>query len=70
VVKRRGKPEAFVAVARAVPVTTWQLLNDPTLRFQDLTRTTTVRVYKHRKARDRVHGLEALVSTVALTAAA
>ena len=35
-VKRMGKPKAYVAIARSILVVIWHLLNDPTASFYDL----------------------------------
>jgi hypothetical protein len=36
IVKHRGKLKALVAVARSIPSTIWNMLNDATARFRDL----------------------------------
>jgi transposase len=70
-VKRRGKMKALVAVARSILVIVWNLLADPTARFQDLgsdfySRT----VHTERRTRNLVHQLEALGLQVTITPAA
>jgi hypothetical protein len=71
IVRRRGKLKALVAVARSILVIIWNLLTDPTARYQDLgagyhaSRTDT-----GRKVRSHIRQLEALGFTVALTQAA
>jgi transposase len=71
IVKRRGKLKALVAVARSILVIIWQLLTDPTARYQDLgSDYYASRVNKDRRARGHIRQLEALGFTVTLTQAA
>jgi transposase len=70
-VKRRGKLQALVAVARSILVIIWHLLADPTARFHDLgadfyTNPTNT----DRKTRNHIRQLQALGFTVTLTPAA
>ncbi len=71
IVKRRGKLQALVAVARSILVIIWHLLADPAARYQDLgagyhaSRTDT-----GKKIRNHIRQLEALGYTVTLTEAA
>ena len=71
IVKRRGKLKALVAVARSILVIIWQLLADPTARYQDLGPDYYAsRTNKDRRARSHIRQLEALGFTVTLTQAA
>ena len=71
IVKRRGKLKALVAVARSILVIIWQLLADPTARYQDLgSDYYASRTNKDRRARSHIRQLEALGFTVTLTQAA
>ena len=70
-VKRRGKLQALVAVARSILVIVWHLLADATARFHDLgSDYHTTRIDKDRKALNHVRQLQALGFTVTLSAAA
>src|SRR5207344_2727321 len=70
IVKRRGKLKALVAVARSILVIIWQLLADPTARYQDLgSDYYASRTNKDRRARSHIRQLEALGFTVTLTQA-
>ena len=70
-VKRIGKLNALVAVARSILVIVWHLLADPTARFHDLGADYhTSRIDKGRKTRNLVHQLEALGHKVTLQPAA
>jgi transposase len=66
-VKRRGKLKALVAVARSILVIVWQLLADPTARYQDLGADFyTRRIDRNRRQRHLVRQLEALGYAVRL----
>jgi transposase len=70
-VKRRGKRNALVAVARSILVIIWHMLADPTARFHDLgadfyTNPTDT----DRKTRNHIRQLQALGFTLTLTPAA
>ena len=55
-VKRCGKLEALVAVARSILVIVWHLLADPTARFHDLGADFYARrIDKERRIRQLVH---------------
>ena len=70
-VKRIGKLNALVAVARSILVIVWHLLADPTARFHDLGADYhTSRIDKGRTTRNLVHQLEALGHKVTLQPAA
>jgi transposase len=71
IVKRRGKLKALVAVARSILVIVWQLLSDPTARFQDLgPNYHTNRVVTERKIRNHIAHLTAMGFHVTLKPAA
>jgi transposase len=71
IVKRRGKLKALVAVARSILVIVWQLLANPTARFQDLGADYhTTRLDIARRTRTHVQQLRALGYEVTLTAVA
>lgn len=67
-VKRRGKMKALVAVARSILVIVYQLLSDPTARYQDLGPDYyDKKVLTAKKTRQLRHQLEAMGYTVTLT---
>jgi transposase len=69
--RRRGKLKALVAVSRSILVIIWHLLDDPTVRFNDLGADHhTRRIDKNRRTRQLVHQLQALGHNVTLTPAA
>jgi transposase len=71
VVKRRGKAKALVAVARSILVIVWNLLADPTARYQELGADYhDNKLDKGKRTRNHVRQLEALGYTVTLTEAA
>ena len=71
IVRRRGKQQALVAVARSILVIVWHLLNDPDARYIDLGPDYyTARLDPDRKTRDLVRQLHALGHDVTLTPAA
>jgi transposase len=71
IVKRRGKLNALVAVARSILIIIWHLLADPTKRFTDLGPDHYItRIEKGRKIRNLVRQLEALGQSVTLQPAA
>jgi transposase len=71
VVKRRGKAKALVAVARSILVIVWNLLADPTARYQELGADYhDNKLDKGKRARNHIRQLEALGFTVTLTEAA
>src|SRR5271157_5522949 len=71
IVKRRGKLKALVAVARSILVIVWQLLSDPTARFDDLGPDYhTSRVVTERKIRNYIAHLTAMGFHVTLQPAA
>jgi transposase len=71
IVKRRGKLKALVAVARSILVIVWNLLSDPSARFQDLGPDYhTQRVDTTRKIRNHISQLTALGYRVTLEPAA
>jgi hypothetical protein len=68
IVKRRGKLEALVAVARSILVITWNLLASPAARYQDLgAGYHASHLDTGKKVRNHVRGLEALGYAVVLT---
>jgi transposase len=70
-VKRRGKLNTLVAIARSILVICWHLLADPTARYADLgAGYYASRIDKGKKARNHIRQLEALGFTVTLTPAA
>jgi transposase len=67
-VRRRGKPKTLVAVARSILVIVWHLLNDPTLRFNELGADYhSRRIDLKRKVTNHVRQLEALGFNVTIT---
>jgi transposase len=71
IVKRRCKLKALVAVARSILVIVWNLLSDPSARFQDLGPDYhTQRVDTTRKIRNHISQLTALGYRVTLEPAA
>ncbi|MGH3825574.1 MAG: IS110 family transposase [Pseudonocardiaceae bacterium] len=67
IVKRRGKGKALVAVARSILVIIWHLVNDPSLRYDDLGPDYhTARLNTGRKVRNLTSQLAALGFTVTL----
>jgi hypothetical protein len=63
IARRRGKRRAIVAVGRSILVIVWQLLADPTARFQDLgAGFYDTRINAERTRRNHVRQLEALGS--------
>ncbi len=71
IVKRRGKLQALVAVARSILVIIWHLLTDRTARYRDLgAGHYASRTDKDKKARNHIRQLEALGFTVTLAPAA
>ena len=69
--RRRGRLKALVAVARSILVIVWQLLADPTKRFEDLGPDFYVRsVHSERRTRNLVRQLEVLGHRVTLSPAA
>ena len=70
-VKRRGKLQALVAVARSILVIVWHLLADPTARFHDLGADFSARrIDRARRIRQLVYQLQVLGQRVTLTPAA
>jgi transposase len=70
-VKRRGKRNALVAVARSILIIVWHLLADPTTRFHDLGADfSTNHTDTDPKTRNHIRQLQALGFTVTLTPAA
>jgi transposase len=66
-VKRRGKLEALVAVARSILRIVWHLLDDLTARFRDLGPDyDTSRVITERKIRNQIAQLPAMGYRVTL----
>jgi transposase len=71
IARRRGKRRAIVAVGRSILVIVWQLLADPTARFQDLgAGFYDTRINAERARRNHVRQLKALGSKVTLQPAA
>src|SRR5215218_8631993 len=71
IARRRGAKRAIVAVGRSILVIVWQLLSDPTARFQDLGPDFyDTRIHADRKRRNHVRQLEALGYKVTLEPAA
>ena len=70
-VRRIGKRNALVAIARSILVIVWHLLADPTARFHDLGANDHARrIDRDRKTRNLVHQLQALGHKVTLQPAA
>src|SRR5512132_2221120 len=71
ITRRRGKRRAIVAVGRSILVIVWQLLSDPTVRFQDLgAGFSDTRIGPERAKRNHVRQLQALGYKVTLEPAA
>jgi len=69
--RRIGKQKAQVAVARSILVIVWNLLNDPTRRYQDLgPEYYDTRIAPDQRKRNHIRQLEALGNSVTLTPAA
>jgi transposase len=71
IARRRGKRRAIVAVGRSILVIVWQLLSDPTTRFQDLgAGFYDTRLNAERAKRNHIRQLEALGYKVTVEPAA